>query len=334
MPTTGAEPAAAPEEASLATPAATGLLAGLPLHTERLTLRPLTLADAPLVERLAGEWEVARFTGNIPHPYPSGGAISWIRETWAEGVAGHKLVAAIERRQDRVFLGCIELDLSPGGHAATLGYWVGRPYWGAGFTAEAAKSLIQHGFHQLCLARIEAAAMPANRRSIRVQEKLGFIFVGQSEDPAPARGGSQRVELRRLNRPARRRLLVSAVALVDVDGRVLLARRPAGKPMAGLWEFPGGKVQEDETPEAALIRELKEELAIDVAESCLAPLTFASHRYPEFDLLMPLYVCRRWNGQPTPQEGQELTWVRAARLGDYPMPPADKPLIAMLQDLL
>ncbi|HSY88609.1 MAG TPA: bifunctional GNAT family N-acetyltransferase/(deoxy)nucleoside triphosphate pyrophosphohydrolase, partial [Verrucomicrobiae bacterium] len=269
-----------------------------------------------------------------PHPYPAGAAVAWIEETWDEGAAGQKLVAAIERRQDRVFLGCIELDLTPGGGTATLGYWVGRPYWGAGITAEAAKTLIQHGFLHLGLARVEAAAMPANRRSIRVQEKLGFVFVGQSEDPAPARGGAQRVELRRLDRPARKRLLVSAVALVDVDGRVLLARRPAGKPMAGLWEFPGGKVKEDETPEAALIRELKEELAIDVAESCLAPLTFASHRYPDFDLLMPLYVCRRWNGQPVPQEGQELTWVRAARLGDYPMPPADKPLTAMLQDLL
>src|SRR5258708_7541609 len=113
MPITGAEPAAAAEQAPLAAPATTGLLAGLPLDTERLTLRPLNLADAPLVERLAGEWEVARFTGNIPHPYPLGGGASWIRETWAEGAAGQKLVAAIERRQDRVFLGCIELDLTP-----------------------------------------------------------------------------------------------------------------------------------------------------------------------------------------------------------------------------
>jgi len=124
------------------------------------------------------------------------------------------------------------------------------------------------------------------------------------------------------------------VALVDVDGRVLLARRPPGKPMAGLWEFPGGKIREDETPEAALIRELKEELAIDVAESCLAPLTFASHRYPDFDLLMPLYVCRRWNGIVTPREGQALTWVRAQKLDQYEMPPADKPLLAVLRDLL
>jgi 8-oxo-dGTP diphosphatase len=129
-------------------------------------------------------------------------------------------------------------------------------------------------------------------------------------------------------------VLVSAVALVDADGRVLLAQRPAGKPMAGLWEFPGGKVKPGETPETALIRELAEELGIDVAASCLAPFTFASYSYPDFHLLMPLYVCRKWSGMPMAREGQQLTWVRPARLADYPMPPADQPLVAMLRDLL
>ncbi len=129
-------------------------------------------------------------------------------------------------------------------------------------------------------------------------------------------------------------VLVVAVALIDVDGRVLLARRPPGKPMAGLWEFPGGKVRDGETPEAALIRELREELGIDTAESCLAPFTFASHRYDDFHLLMPLYVCRVWKGMPFSREGQELTWVRPERLGDFAMPPADRPLVAMLRDLL
>jgi 8-oxo-dGTP diphosphatase len=129
-------------------------------------------------------------------------------------------------------------------------------------------------------------------------------------------------------------ILVVAVALVDADGRVLLAQRPPGKAMAGLWEFPGGKVHEGEAPEAALIRELKEELGIDVAEVCLAPLTFASHRYERFHLLMPLYVCRRWSGTLTPREGQTLAWVRPLKLDQYAMPPADKPLVAMLQDLL
>jgi len=134
--------------------------------------------------------------------------------------------------------------------------------------------------------------------------------------------------------PALPLVLVAAVALVDADGRVLLARRPEGKTMAGLWEFPGGKVHADETPEAALIRELREELAIDVAASCLAPFTFASHRYADFHLLMPLYVCRVWQGRVTALEGQELVWARPARLADYPMPPADEPMVAFLRDFL
>ena len=129
-------------------------------------------------------------------------------------------------------------------------------------------------------------------------------------------------------------LLVAACALVDADGRVLLARRPPGKPLAGLWEFPGGKVEPGETPEAALIRELKEELDIDVAAKCLAPLSFASHSYPEFHLLMPLFVCRRWEGDMAPLQGQELAWVRAQKLADYAMPPADEPLKVVLRDLL
>ena len=129
-------------------------------------------------------------------------------------------------------------------------------------------------------------------------------------------------------------VLVAACALVDPDGRVLIARRPEGKSMAGLWEFPGGKVEEGERPEETLIRELKEELDIDVAEACLAPLTFASHGYEMFHLLMPLYVCRRWQGSLKAREQQALAWVKPVRLGDYPMPPADVPLIAHLRDLL
>ena len=129
-------------------------------------------------------------------------------------------------------------------------------------------------------------------------------------------------------------VLVSAVVLVDKDGRVLLAQRPEGKSMAGLWEFPGGKVEAGETPEAALIREIGEELAIDTAESCLAPLSFVSHAYDDFQLLMLVYVCRKWKGTPQPVDGGELIWARAARLRDYEMPPADLPLIAVIQDLL
>ena len=129
-------------------------------------------------------------------------------------------------------------------------------------------------------------------------------------------------------------VLVAAVALIDKDGRVLLSQRPLTKKLGGLWEFPGGKVEAGERPETALIRELKEELGIDVAESCLAPLTFASHAYKEFHLLMPLYVCRRWQGQVIGAEGQQIAWVRPLKLRDYPMPPADVPLIPHLIDLL
>ena len=129
-------------------------------------------------------------------------------------------------------------------------------------------------------------------------------------------------------------VLVAACALIDADGRVLIAQRPSGKPMAGLWEFPGGKVEQGEQPEACLIRELKEELGITVKEACLAPLTFASHAYPDFHLLMPLYVCRRWEGTVTATEGQQLAWVKPNRLRDYAMPPADVPLISHLMELL
>lgn len=135
-------------------------------------------------------------------------------------------------------------------------------------------------------------------------------------------------------RPALPVVVVAAAALVDIDGRVLLTQRPAGKRMAGLWEFPGGKVHPHEAPETALVRELKEELDLDITESCLAPLTFASHAYDDFHLLMPLYVCRVWKGTPRPLEGQGLKWLRPVAMAALAMPPADKPLVALLRDFL
>lgn len=138
----------------------------------------------------------------------------------------------------------------------------------------------------------------------------------------------------RIARPDVPVVLVAAVALIDVDGRILLGQRPKGKQMAGLWEFPGGKVEAGETPEGALVRELDEELGIDISESCLAPLTFASHAYEEFHLLMPLYLCRIWKRNPTSKEGQALKWVRLEKFDAYPMPPADIPLVAILRDFL
>jgi 8-oxo-dGTP diphosphatase len=309
------------------------------IETPRLALRPLRLEDAADIQRMAGEWEVARYTANIPHPYKSGMAEAWIKTHRDD----FEIVFAIERREDSALVGCIGVEPDRAVREAEFGYWIGMPYWGAGYATEALSALVDHVFATSDVDRARAAAMPDNRASIRVQEKVGFRYVGVKFQPAPARGGAIGVQVRALDRRRWQELkapaplpivLVAAVALVDTDGRVLIARRPEGKSMAGLWEFPGGKVHDGETPEAALIRELKEELAIDVMEACLAPLTFASHRYETFHLLMPLYVCRRWDGTVAPQEGQAVKWVKPSKLADYPMPPADKPLVAIMRDFL
>ncbi len=335
MPTTGADADSLDERLR-------ALPAGLRLVTAELDLRPLEAADAPAVEALVGDWQVARWTANIPHPYEPGMAAAWIAENRAECARGEALVFAIERRADRTLVGAIGLSFYVDEDAAEIGYWIGRPYWGKGYATEALHGLLRLGFGRLGLERVTASAVDGNFASMRVQEKAGLALVGDTEINAPARGGSftgkqreitQGAFLARAAAPVAT-VLVVAVALVDADGRVLLARRPAGKSMAGLWEFPGGKVHAGEMPEAALVRELKEELGVDTAESCLAPLTFASHRYDGFHLLMPLYVCRVWQGTPHPHEGQELAWVRPQRLADYPMPPADIPLIPVLRDLL
>jgi len=321
------------------TPLRSGASSAVRLETERLLLRPLRLEDASDIHRMAGEWEVARYTANIPHPYEAGMAEAWIKSHDGD----FEIVFAIERRGDGAFVGCIGVEPDTETREAEFGYWIGMPYWGAGYATEALSVLVDHVFATFAVDRVRAAAMPENRASIRVQEKVGFRYVGVKSQPAPARGGAVGVQVRALDRQRWQELkapsplpivLVAAVALVDPDGRVLIAQRPEGKSMAGLWEFPGGKVHDGETPEGALIRELTEELGIDVQEACLAPLTFASHSYETFHLLMPLYVCRRWEGTVTPQEGQAVKWIKPSKLAEYPMPPADKPLVAMMRDFL
>jgi 8-oxo-dGTP diphosphatase len=199
---------------------------------------------------------------------------------------------------------------------------------------------VRFAFDRADKTELAAAVHPDNEASARVLEKAGFSY-SHTSNTLPGRCSS--IEARIFTQSAqdwfareaaKPKLLVVAVALIDADGRVLMAKRPIGKSMAGLWEFPGGKVHDDETPESALVRELKEELDIDISESCLAAFTFASHAYESFHLLMPLYLCRTWKGALRPVEGQELAWVKPMRLNQLPMPPADIPMVALLMDYL
>ena len=311
-----------------------------PLETERLLLRAPVLADVPDIARIVGDWEVARFTANVPHPYAAADAERWIAEIREGRAAGTQYSFACQRRDDGAFVGTVGLRMRRDENAGMLGYLLGRAYWGNGYATEAVGRILRYGFDQLGLGTVRGNSVPENIASARVMERVGMRLVGRDREPAPARGRTMDVEVRAITRGDWLRdhalpvVLVSAAALVDADGRVLLARRPAGRPLAGLWEFPGGKLAEGETPEAALIRELREELGVDTVESCLAPLSFASHRYDDFHLLLTLFVCRVWDGVPSPREGQELTWATPVRLADYPMPPADAPLVAVLRDLL
>ena len=324
-----------------------------PLESGRLILRRLRASDADTIARLVGDWDIVKNLSDAPYPYPPGLAQRWIASTRRGIDERLDFALAIVPRESKTPVGAILLRQSQRepaihgaptkltrGKSAEIGYWIGREFWRRGYAGEAVRRMLRFALDELGVDRVWGAVLTDNAASCRVLESVGFARQGEADYDFPARGGMKRVFIHAFDRsqlaltPPPRALLVSAVALVDADGRVLLARRPQGKPMAGLWEFPGGKVAAGETPERALIRELKEELGIDATESCLAPFTFASHRYTEFHLLMPLYVCRVWKGAVTAREGQELAWVEPARLAGYPMPPADRPLVAMLRDFL
>lgn len=311
------------------------------LDSDRLYLRSLRAEDAPRIAELVNDWDLARYTANIPHPYSEQMAIEFIAAHSSDADHIPQVFAIIRKAGDEL-IGCVGLTKTPNNGGAEIGYWVGQRYWGNGYATEAIRRVVDYAFGHLRLPVLEATVVPVNKASHRVLAKVGFLATDVREEFAPARGHPFQVIVRQLTRDAWESgirtalpiMTVVAVVLVDPDGRILLAQRPAGKMMAGLWEFPGGKIKEGESPEDALIRELREELSIDVKASCLAPLTFASHRYEKFHLLMPLYVCRRWNGSVKALEHQNIAWVRPEKLRDYPMPPADEPLIAAIQDLL
>ncbi len=320
-----------------------------PLGTARLTLRPFRPEDAAALHRLINDWEVCRNLAQVAFPYARAEADAFIARAAAalgEGSAYHLAITGREGESE-ILVGGASLRVDAATRSARLGYWVGRRYWGHGVASEAAGRLLRWALANLDLDRVRASVATDNPGSIAVLRRIGFVQIG-GPDPESflARGGEHpalRFEATRRSLTGeagpeaggrRPLLLVAACALIDVDGRVLLARRPEGKRMAGLWEFPGGKLDEGETPEAALIRELNEELGIDVARACLAPLAFASHAYEHGHLLMPLFVCRRWQGVASAREGQTLAWVRPDKLADYPMPDADRPLVPLLRDFL
>ena len=321
-----------------------------PLTTERLTLRPYRPDDAAELHRLINDWEVARNLAAVPFPYARDLADEWIGSaggSLADGSAYHLVISGAENGRE-IVVGGIGLRVDAAARTGHLGYWVGRRFWGHGVASEAAGRLARWALANLDLARLEATVAADNPASVAVLRRIGFRQVGEATEDFLARGGEQDVLCFEATRDdlfgppqaepsadgTRPLLLVAACALIDIDGRVLLARRPESKTMAGLWEFPGGKLQPGETPEAALIRELREELGIDVAANCLAPFAFASHAYANFHLLMPLFLCRRWKGRPASREGQKLAWVRPDKLADYPMPEADRPLVPLLRDFL
>ena len=321
-----------------------------PLATTRLTLRPFRPDDAAELHRLINDFEVASMLAMVPFPYPRELADQWIASHAAGLAAGTAIHLAITGQEgDRETLaGAAGLTIDPAARSARLGYWVGRAFWGHGVATEAAARLTSWALANLEIDRIAASVATDNPASAAVLRRIGFRATGEGVEHFTSRRGETPVWRFEATRDdifghtvvastepgAKPLLLVAACALVDSDGRVLLARRPEGKKMAGLWEFPGGKLNQGETPEQALIRELKEELGIDVSAACLAPFAFASHAYDGFHLLMPLFLCRRWKGIPSPREGQTLAWVAPRRLVDYEMPPADKPLIPLLRDFL
>jgi len=312
------------------------------LHTSRLTLRALAPEDAAEFHRLINDWEICRRLPDAPFPYPAALAGEWIAAAAADRAAGRAEQFALRDTGTGALLGCAGLRMAADGKSADLGYWLGRAHWGQGFALEAARRLVEWGFAAFPIARITATVSADNDASAAVLRQLGFGPAGKGAQVFMCRPGQKLpVYFFSLPREAPAEVvatsavvLVAAVALIDGQGRILLARRPEGKKMAGMWEFPGGKVEPGETPEAALVRELREELGIEVAAGDVAPFVFASHPYENFHLLMPVFLCRRWQGKPVPREGQALAWVEPERLVEYPMPPADRPLIPMLRDFL
>ncbi len=302
----------------------------VPIASERLDIRPLVASDAAALFSLLDDGEIARQTPGLPRPYGFDMALRWIAESRPGLYAGEEFLLGAFTRPDGKLAAVVKLALDPALPEAEIGYWVELRLRRRGIANEAVRKVAAFAFATLGLERLTAGVLDGNQASRRVLAQAGFREVRRGEI------GESAASFHRLEATpaAGLPLYVAAVAMIDDYGRVLLAKRPPGKAMAGLWEFPGGKVEPGERPRAALARELSEELAVEASLSDLWPYAIASHAYADFQLLMPLLLCRRWSGDPHPREGQRIAWATAKALARFPMPAADAPLVEELSPLL
>lgn len=308
----------------------------IPLATERLTLRPLERKDAEALARLANDKRVAENLARLPFPYTLQDAHHFIDYTKEAMKEKKHIILAITRRDDQTLMGVIGLE-------EEVGYWLGHEYWSQGYGKEAMKGLVHFAFLTLKKDHLSASILQENIASWRIFEGLGFKRMDIKECTSVNYEGTKPGFLYALSREAflkecmaikRPIIWVVAGVLLNEKGQILLTTRPAGKKFAGIWELPGGKIEEGETPEQALIRELKEELDIEVKEENLEPFTFASYPYESFHLVMPLYICSTWERTARGVEGQRLAWITYKDLNQYPVPAADILLCHQLGDLL
>jgi len=307
----------------------------LPIVTERLILRMFEEGDTKELARLANDIRVAEMVSRIPHPYTIDDAEKWIGFCRDEIKEGRNVRLAIIRRKDQAFLGSVGLE-------EELGYWLGYEHWGLGYMKEAVKACLHFAFVTLKVNEIIGSAKVTNVASRRIFEGFHFRETGKTEATSVAFEGTKPAVTYALScqeflanyNSVNPIVWVVAAALVNEEGKLLLADRPPGKKLEGVWELPGGKLEPGETPEHAIIRELKEELHIHVSMEDLEPLTFASYGYDTFHLIMPIYLCRKWDGVPHGAEGQKLAWVQYEDLENYPLPPADIMLTHRIADML
>lgn len=308
----------------------------LPIATEHLTLRPVEEKDAEAMAILANDSRIAERLARLPHPYSLKDAYQFITYCQNGLMKGAFVNLAIIRTKDQRFMGMIGLE-------EDLGYWLGVEFWGQGFGKEAMKAFVQFCFFVLNRETLTASALVENTPSRKIFEGLGFSQTGTKEStsvfyegtkPAISYEFLKQDFLEKYRAHERPLVWVVGAALINKEGRLLISERPEGKSLAGVWELPGGKMEQGESPEQALMRELKEELGIQVKEDDLESLTFASYRYDTFHMIIPLYLCQKWEGTPHGAEGQRLTWVNYPDLAHYPLPAADIMLAHRLADIL